>query len=152
MSTTPTPKTPPIAIPMIPSSICTKSPNYPSPNSHPLSSSDYYNNNNATHLPSYSRPYSNVFSQDHFLLDSSPYRFLCTLIIAYTLLDHLALKIDRNDEPQKIMHHFFDEWPPNDDNNKDSSTPQLSISIPSPVQGFRRSWMSSSMLLYHTCT
>nr|XP_043625254.1 growth-regulating factor 6 isoform X2 [Erigeron canadensis] len=43
--------------------------------------------------------------------------------------DQLALKLDRKDEPQhKVMHHFFDEWPPNDD--KDSSTTQLSISIP----------------------
>ncbi|KAM0020891.1 putative transcription factor interactor and regulator C3H-WRC/GRF family [Helianthus debilis subsp. tardiflorus] len=189
-----TPKTPPTAIPMIPSSICTKSPNYPSPNSHPLSSSssDYYLNNNTTHLPSYSRPSSNVLSQDHFLLDSSPYMRkgygMKEVIDEHSFFsessgtiktdswqleplamnnnssskqttfsdyhqnrysyqqqqdpgyyDHqqLALKIDRNDEPQKVMHHFFDEWPPNDDNNKDSSsTTQLSISIPSSARDF----------------
>ncbi|KAJ0723988.1 putative transcription factor interactor and regulator C3H-WRC/GRF family [Helianthus annuus] len=193
MSSTPTPKTPPTAIPMIPSSICTKSPNYPSPNSHPLSSSssDYYHNINTTHLPSYSRPSSNVFSQDHFLLDSSPYMRkgygMKEVIDEHSFFsessgtiktdswqleplamnnssskqttfsdyhqsrysyqqqqdpgyyDHqqLALKIDRNDEPQKVMHHFFDEWPPNDDNNKDSSsTTQLSISIPSSARDF----------------
>lgn len=41
----------------------------------------------------------------------------------------MAFKSDRvcgDDEPQKVMHHFFDEWPPT---NKDSTT-QLSISIP----------------------
>lgn len=194
MSTTTTPKTPPTAIPMIPSSICTKSPNYPSPNSHPLSSSDYYNNNNnnnPTHLSSYSRP--PLSSQDHFLLDSSPYRksygmkedidehpffsessgtiknsvaeswrleplamnnnssskqttFSDYHQNAYSYQqqpqqDHsyynhqLALKIDRN-EPQKVTHHFFDEWPPNDDTNKDSSTTQLSISIPTSAHDF----------------
>ncbi|KAJ0676744.1 putative transcription factor interactor and regulator C3H-WRC/GRF family [Helianthus annuus] len=187
-----TPKTPPTAIPMIPSSICTKSPNYPSPNSHPLSSSssDYYHTNNTTHLPSYSRPSSNVFSQDHFLLDSSPYMRkgygMKEVIDEHSFFSEssgtiktdswqleplamnnssskqttfsdyhqnrysyqqqqdpgyydqqLALKIDRNDEPQKVMHHFFDEWPPNDDNNKDSSsTTQLSISIPSSARDF----------------
>ncbi|XP_076905693.1 growth-regulating factor 1-like [Bidens hawaiensis] len=192
---TPTPKTPPTAIPIIPPSICTKSPNYPSPNSHPLSSSDYNNNNNNinnnnnhTHLSSYSRPTSNaLLSQDHFLLDSSPYRkgygmkevidehpffsessgsiktdswqleplainnsaskqttFSLQNRYSYQqqqdqgFYDHLALKIDRKDEPQKVMHHFFDEWPPNDqnNNNKDSSTTQLSISIPSSAHDF----------------
>ncbi|KAI3814450.1 hypothetical protein L1987_14090 [Smallanthus sonchifolius] len=206
----PPPKTPPTAIPI---SICTKSLNYPSPNSHPLSSSsDYYNNNNnniPTHLSSYSRPSPNVLSsQDHFLLDSSPYRFVCLrfdclyLNLCFLILnvnnafnrksygmkevidehpffsessgtirtdswqlamnnssskqttfsdyhqnrysyqpqqsyyDQLALKIDRKDEPQKVMHHFFDEWPPNDDNNTDSSTTQLSISIPTSARDF----------------
>ncbi|KAD4386123.1 hypothetical protein E3N88_26292 [Mikania micrantha] len=60
---TPTPKTPPT---MIPSS---KSPNYPSPNPHPLSSSDYYNNNNNNNLSSYSTPCSNVLSSQDHLLD-----------------------------------------------------------------------------------
>ncbi|KAI3711522.1 hypothetical protein L1987_70060 [Smallanthus sonchifolius] len=177
---TPPPKTPPTAIPI---SICNKSPNYPSPNSHPLSSSsDYYNNNNPTHLSSYSRPSPNVLlsSQDHFLLDSSPYRKsygMKEVIDEHPFFsessgtiktdswqlamnnssskqttfsdyhqnrysyqqdyDQLALKNDRKDEPQKVMHHFFDEWPPNDhDNNTDSSTTQLSISIPTSARDF----------------
>lgn len=54
--------------------------------------------------------------------------------------DHLALKIERIDEPQKVMHHFFDESPynGNDDHCKDedSSTTQLSISIPSCAHDF----------------
>lgn len=190
MSTnTTTPKTPPTAIPMIPSSICAKSPNYPSPNSH-------YNNNNNNTLSSYSRPMGNVLSsQDHFLLESSPYRksygmkeeidehpffsessgSIKTSIgdswqleplainnsnsLAHlkqrtfsdfhqngysyqqqhqdqSYYDQMGLKIGRKDEPQKVMHHFFDEWPPNDDNNNDSSTTQLSISIPSSAHDF----------------
>ncbi|KAI3782769.1 hypothetical protein L2E82_12825 [Cichorium intybus] len=46
--------------------------------------------------------------------------------------DNLGLKIERKDEPKKVMHHFFDESPhnDNDDHNKDSSTTQLSMSIP----------------------
>ncbi|GKD56350.1 growth-regulating factor 1 [Tanacetum coccineum] len=185
--------TPPTAIPMI-----TKSTNYPSPNSHPLiSSSDYYNNA-TNHLSSYSRPNSvaglgNVLSsQDHFLLDSSPYRKryggmkeeidelpffsessgtiktssmglndsswqLEPLAInnSYSkqrafsgyhqngynsyqqqdqsYCDQFGLKLDKKDEPQKVMHHFFDELPPNE---KDCSTTQLSISIPSSAHDF----------------
>ncbi|KAI7751758.1 hypothetical protein M8C21_018243, partial [Ambrosia artemisiifolia] len=169
------------------SSTPSKSPNYPSPNSHPLSSSSssdhHYNNNininnNPTLLSSYSRPSSH---QDHFLLDSrkmmmmryggmkeehpffsessagtiktdawqleplainnlssnqttfSDYhqnRYSYQQDNAY-YDDHLALKIDRKDEPaQKVMHHFFD------DNSKDSSTTQLSISIPTSAHDF----------------
>ncbi|KAK1417426.1 hypothetical protein QVD17_26553 [Tagetes erecta] len=51
----------------------------------------------------------------------------------------LALKTDRKDEPQKVMHHFFDEWPPNDNNNNNNdSATQLSISMPStaPARDF----------------
>lgn len=47
--------------------------------------------------------------------------------------DHLALNFERKDEPQKVMHHFFDESPHND---KDSSTTQLSISIPTGAHDF----------------
>nr|XP_043621697.1 growth-regulating factor 5-like isoform X2 [Erigeron canadensis] len=52
--------------------------------------------------------------------------------------DQLALKFERKGEPQKVMHHFFDESPHNDneDNNKDSSTTQLSISNPSFAHDF----------------
>ncbi|KAJ9538536.1 hypothetical protein OSB04_031269 [Centaurea solstitialis] len=50
--------------------------------------------------------------------------------------DQFSLKFERKDEPQKVMHHFFDEWPPNDNNSKDSSTTQLSISIPSSAHNF----------------
>ena len=54
--------------------------------------------------------------------------------------DHLALKIERIDEPQKVMHHFFDESPHNGNNDhckdEDSSTTQLSISIPSSAHDF----------------
>ncbi|KAK9071202.1 hypothetical protein SSX86_009770 [Deinandra increscens subsp. villosa] len=145
-----TPKTPPKPIPNFPSS---KSPNHP----------------------------SNVLSsQDHFLLDSSPYRLVkiygmkeqvdehsffseSSGIIKTSMgdskqktfpeyhqnrysyqeqqdqgfyYDHLGLEIERKDEPQKVMHHFFDEWPPNGDNNKDYSTTQLSISIPSTASDF----------------
>lgn len=198
------PKTPPT---MIPSSISTKSPNYPSPNSHPFSS-DYYNNTPHSHLSSYSRPSSAAGGggiQDHFLLESSPYshsdkdyrksfgikegidhehRFFSessgtiktlsgssmadswqleplamnnlsnskqTTFSEYhhqngysyhqqqqqdqSIYDQFSLKFERKDEPQKVMHHFFDEWPPND-NNKDSSTTQLSISIPTSAHNF----------------
>lgn len=56
------------------------------------------------------------------------------------------MKIETEDhQPKKVMHHFFDEWPPKD--NKDSwldsedkfsglSKTQLSISIPNPSQDF----------------
>lgn len=54
--------------------------------------------------------------------------------------DHFGLKIERKDEPQKVMHHFFDESPHKDydDHNKDkhSSTTQLSISIPNCAHDF----------------
>nr|GEU92918.1 growth-regulating factor 1 [Tanacetum cinerariifolium] len=54
--------------------------------------------------------------------------------------DHLALKIERIDEPQKVMHHFFDESPRNDNEDhckdEDYSTTQLSISIPSCAHDF----------------
>ncbi|KAM3377220.1 growth-regulating factor 1-like isoform X1 [Capsicum galapagoense] len=58
----------------------------------------------------------------------------------------LPMKIETEDhQPKKVMHHFFDEWPPKD--NKDSwldsddkflglSKTQLSISIPNPSQDF----------------
>ncbi|KAG8657109.1 hypothetical protein MANES_03G039500v8 [Manihot esculenta] len=60
---------------------------------------------------------------------------------------HLPSKIDREEEPQKTFHRFFDEWPPK---NKDSwldlddkstnstsiSTTRLSISIPSSSHDF----------------
>ncbi|XP_024980214.1 growth-regulating factor 1-like [Cynara cardunculus var. scolymus] len=205
MSTTP--KTPPTAIPMIPSSICTKSPNYPSPNSHPFSSTDHFYN--TPHLSSFSRPSSGSGGiQDHFLLESSPYshsdkdyrksfgmkeeidehRFFSessgtiktlsgsSMADSWQLeplamnnlthskqtsfsdqyhhhqngysyqqqqqqqqdqsyYDQFSLKFERKDEPQKVMHHFFDEWPPND-NNKDSSTTRLSISIPNSAHNF----------------
>ena len=70
MSThTTTPKPPP--------TIISKSPNYPSPNPHPLSSysrsmGNMGSNNNNNNLLS---------SQDHFLLESSPYRFVCAFLI-----------------------------------------------------------------------
>ncbi|KVI12203.1 growth-regulating factor 6-like isoform X2 [Cynara cardunculus var. scolymus] len=47
--------------------------------------------------------------------------------------DQLGLEIERKDEPQKMMHHFFDESP-RDAN--DSSSTQLSISIPSCAHDF----------------
>ncbi|KAI3694424.1 hypothetical protein L1987_77389 [Smallanthus sonchifolius] len=55
--------------------------------------------------------------------------------------DQLALKIESKDAPQKVMHHFFDESPHDDNNNdhnkdKDSSTTQLSISIPDCPRNF----------------
>ncbi|XP_071699369.1 uncharacterized protein [Rutidosis leptorrhynchoides] len=55
--------------------------------------------------------------------------------------DQLGFKIDIKDEPQKkVMHHFFDESPhnDNDDRNKDndSSKTQLSISFPSYAHDF----------------
>lgn len=52
--------------------------------------------------------------------------------------DELALKIERKGEPEKVMHHFFDESPHKDVRNKDkdSSTTQLSISIPSRAHDF----------------
>ncbi|CAN4109992.1 unnamed protein product [Withania somnifera] len=60
--------------------------------------------------------------------------------------DDLPMKIETEDhQPKKVMHHFFDEWPPKD--NKDSwldsedkfsglSKTQLSISIPNPSHDF----------------
>lgn len=58
----------------------------------------------------------------------------------YVLNDEASLKMERDDEPQKVMHHFFDEWPKNkeswlesDDklsNHGQVSTTQLSISMP----------------------
>ncbi|KAL7598358.1 hypothetical protein Lser_V15G25501 [Lactuca serriola] len=186
LSTHPNSKTPPTPTPI--PMISSKSPNYPSPNSHPLSS--------------YSRSMgSNVLSsQDHFLLESNPYRksyvgmkeeidehsffsessgtikssdswqleplamnnpnsSLAHLKQQTSFSDYhqngylqyqheqhqdqgsyynhqIGLKIARKDEPQKVMHHFFDEWPPNDENNQDSSTTQLSISIPSSAHDF----------------
>lgn len=58
----------------------------------------------------------------------------------YALDDDLPLKMDRDDEPQKVMHHFFDEWPKTKDswletedklsNHGQVSTTQLSISMP----------------------
>ncbi|KAL4589428.1 hypothetical protein LXL04_002335 [Taraxacum kok-saghyz] len=187
MSThTTTPKPPP--------TIITKSPNYPSPNPHPLSSYSRSmgnmgsnNNNNNNNLLS---------SQDHFLLESSPYRKgygmkevidehpffsessgtiktslggdswqLEPLAMSnsnslahlkqrtfndfhqngylyqqehqdQSYYEQMGLKIGRKDEPQKVMHHFFDEWPPNDENNQDSSATQLSISVPSSAHDF----------------
>ncbi|XP_076922081.1 growth-regulating factor 6-like [Bidens hawaiensis] len=102
------------------------------------------NNINHAHLSS-----NALSSQDHFLLDSSPYRerygmkeehsFFSESTMAIkksssakqtiysSEYDQLALKLDGKDEPQKVMHHFFDEWPLN---HKDSSPTQLSISIP----------------------
>ncbi|KAI3775611.1 hypothetical protein L1987_50191 [Smallanthus sonchifolius] len=106
--------------------------------STPIPSSDYSNN--------ISGPSSK--SQHHLLLDSSPYRksygikeehpffsessgTIKTSMGEYhqngysyqqqqeDCYDELALKIDRKDGPQKVMHQFFDEWPPN---NKNSST------------------------------
>lgn len=54
--------------------------------------------------------------------------------------DQLALKFDSKDEPQKVMHHFFDESPHDDSNDhnkdKDSSTTQLSISVPDCARDF----------------
>ncbi|XP_076918798.1 growth-regulating factor 3-like isoform X2 [Bidens hawaiensis] len=53
--------------------------------------------------------------------------------------DQLALKVEMKDEPQKVMHHFFDEAPHDGgDHNKDkdSSTTQLSISIPDCAHDF----------------
>ncbi|XP_017221914.1 growth-regulating factor 1 [Daucus carota subsp. sativus] len=59
----------------------------------------------------------------------------------YLLNDESSLKMERDDEPQKVMHHFFDEWPKTkeswletDDklsNHAQVSTTQLSISMPS---------------------
>lgn len=185
-TTTTTPKTP---ISMIASSIPSKSPNYPSPNSHPLSS---YSRSSMGNMGSV------LSSQDHFLLESNPYRKSYGMkeeidehpffsessgtIKTTSMGDHpwqmeplamsnsnnslahlkqrtfsdyhqngylyqqehqdqsyydqMGLKIGRKDEPQKVMHHFFDEWPPNDENNQDSSTTQLSISIPSCAHDF----------------
>ncbi|XP_076908459.1 growth-regulating factor 3-like [Bidens hawaiensis] len=48
--------------------------------------------------------------------------------------DQLALKVEIKDEPQKVMHHFFDEAP--HDGDKDSSTTQLSISVPDCARDF----------------
>ncbi|GMH23326.1 hypothetical protein Nepgr_025169 [Nepenthes gracilis] len=43
----------------------------------------------------------------------------------------LSMKIERDNEPQKTIHRFFDEWPPkNRDSWQDPSTTELSISIP----------------------
>ncbi|XP_021970380.1 growth-regulating factor 3 [Helianthus annuus] len=51
--------------------------------------------------------------------------------------DQLALKIESKVEPQKVMHHFFDVSPKDDHNkDKDSSTTQLSISIPDCARDF----------------
>ncbi|KAK9059718.1 hypothetical protein SSX86_020422 [Deinandra increscens subsp. villosa] len=54
--------------------------------------------------------------------------------------DQLALKLEGKDEPQKVMHHFFDESP-HDDNtdhykDKDSSTTHLSISTSNCARDF----------------
>ncbi|XP_059633213.1 growth-regulating factor 1-like isoform X2 [Cornus florida] len=53
----------------------------------------------------------------------------------------MSLKIERDDEPQKVMHHFLDEWPPRNkdswlDSDEKSSTTQLSISIPNSSHDF----------------
>ncbi|KAA8523308.1 hypothetical protein F0562_009731 [Nyssa sinensis] len=59
----------------------------------------------------------------------------------------MPFKIERDDEPQKVMHHFFDEWPlKNKDSWLDSedkssnrapvSTTQLSISVPNYSHDF----------------
>ncbi|XP_057985750.1 growth-regulating factor 1-like isoform X2 [Hevea brasiliensis] len=59
----------------------------------------------------------------------------------------LPMKIEREEEPQKTVHRFFDEWPPKnkdswldlDDKSPDStsvSTTRLSISIPSSSHDF----------------
>ncbi|KAH7853705.1 hypothetical protein Vadar_005712 [Vaccinium darrowii] len=55
-------------------------------------------------------------------------------------------KADSEDQPKKVMHHFFDEWPKNKDSWADSegkssdyvpvSTTQLSISIPNSSYDF----------------
>ncbi|KAL8236475.1 hypothetical protein R6Q59_017556 [Mikania micrantha] len=54
--------------------------------------------------------------------------------------DQLALKIDGKDEAHKVMHHFFDESPDNDNDyhnkDKDSSTTQLTISTPNHGHDF----------------
>ncbi|XP_023771273.1 growth-regulating factor 5 [Lactuca sativa] len=60
---------------------------------------------------------------------------------AYYDYDQLTLKINqrKDEQPKKVMHHFFDESPQNDDvdgGNKDSSTTQLSISIPNGARDF----------------
>ncbi|GMH04108.1 hypothetical protein Nepgr_005947 [Nepenthes gracilis] len=52
----------------------------------------------------------------------------------------LSMKLERENEPQKTIHHFFDEWPPKGrDSWHDSSTTQLSISTPIPSHDFFRS-------------
>lgn len=49
-------------------------------------------------------------------------------------------EIVEDQQPNKIMHHFLDEWPPKD--NKDSEDKflshrtQLSISVPNPLHDF----------------
>lgn len=58
----------------------------------------------------------------------------------------MPLKVEREDQPKKVMHHFFDEWPKNKDSWVDSegkssdyvpvSTTQLSISIPNSSYDF----------------
>ncbi|GAB4853730.1 hypothetical protein Ancab_040606 [Ancistrocladus abbreviatus] len=50
----------------------------------------------------------------------------------------LSMKVERENEPQKTIHHFFDEWPPKgrDSWHDSSSTTQLSISIPTSSHDF----------------
>ncbi|XP_058206546.1 growth-regulating factor 1-like [Rhododendron vialii] len=58
----------------------------------------------------------------------------------------MPLKVESEDQPKKVMHHFFDEWPKNKDSWVDSegkssdyvpvSTTQLSISIPNSSYDF----------------
>ncbi|GAB4838025.1 hypothetical protein Ancab_027552 [Ancistrocladus abbreviatus] len=50
----------------------------------------------------------------------------------------LSMKVERENEPQKTIHHFFDEWPPKgrDSCRDSSSTTQLSISIPASSRDF----------------
>lgn len=66
---------------------------------------------------------------------------------SYVMGSEMPLKIERDNEPQKTIHRFFDEWPPNnrdswlnlDDNSSNCSslsTTQLSISVPATSHVF----------------
>lgn len=48
------------------------------------------------------------------------------------------LGLRKDEQQQKVMHRFFDEWPPNNDNDNDdkATTTQLSISIPTCAHDF----------------
>ncbi|KAI3443569.1 hypothetical protein Pfo_000234 [Paulownia fortunei] len=55
----------------------------------------------------------------------------------------MPLNLERDDQPKKVMHHFLDEWPPNDKDswpNSEDKMPshrtQLSISIPNSLHDF----------------
>ncbi|KAL0374555.1 UNVERIFIED_CONTAM: Growth-regulating factor 1, partial [Sesamum radiatum] len=56
----------------------------------------------------------------------------------------MALNLERDDQPKKVMHHFLDEWPPRDKDSwltSEDKTPthkgtQLSISTPNSLHDF----------------